>query len=70
MFLQTARTAAGRKGAVAGGFFSTHPSFDSRVANLRAEAAALPRGRDDDPAFADLKRRLSRLPPAGRAPRP
>jgi len=70
MFLQTARTAAGRKGAIAGGFFSTHPSFDSRVANLRAEAASLPRGRTDDPAFADVKRRLSRLPPAGRAPRP
>ena len=70
MFLQGARTAAGRKGAAAGGFFSTHPSFASRVANLRAEAAALPRGRADDPAFADLKRRLSRLPPPGRAPRP
>ena len=70
MFLQTARTAAGQKGAAAGGFFSTHPSFDSRVASLRSEAAALPRGRADDPAFADVKRRLSRLPPAGRAPRP
>jgi beta-barrel assembly-enhancing protease len=70
LFLQRARTAAGQKGTAAGGFFSTHPSFDSRVASLRAESASLPRGRTDDPAFAELKRRLSRLPPAGRAPRP
>jgi len=70
MFLQRARTAAGQKGAAVGGFFSTHPSFDSRVASLRAEAAALPRGRADGPAFADLRRRLAKLPPAARAPRP
>jgi beta-barrel assembly-enhancing protease len=69
LFLQTARSSAGQKASAAGGFFSTHPSFDSRVASLRSEAASLPRGRRDDPAFADLKRRLSRLPPAGRAPR-
>jgi len=69
-FLETARGTSSRGPSSVATFFSTHPSFDSRIASLRAEIGSVPRGRSDSPAFGDLKRRLARLPPAGRAPRP
>jgi predicted Zn-dependent protease len=69
MFLATAQRTGGRGPSAVSAFFSTHPSFESRIANLRADASATPHGRTDSPEFAALKRRLHRLPPAGLAPR-
>jgi predicted Zn-dependent protease len=68
-FLEGARTASHRDPSTVEVFFSTHPAIESRVASLRAETRDAPRGRQDNLAFADIKRRLGRLPPAARAPR-
>jgi predicted Zn-dependent protease len=50
-------------------FFSSHPSPQDRIAELRAEVARHPGGRRDSQGFKDIKARLHRLPPPKVMPR-
>src|SRR2546422_1061734 len=50
-------------------FFSSHPSPQDRITELRAEVARHPGGRRDSQEFKDIKARLHRLPPPKVMPR-
>ncbi len=68
-FLERARTQSRRDPSALAVFFSTHPALEARIRDLAGESSRGPHGRVTSSAFADVKRRLARLPPAGRAPR-
>ena len=68
-FLEHARAHSRRDPSAAAVFFSTHPALDTRIHELAGGPQPTSRGRVTSQAFADVKRRLARLPPAGRAPR-
>src|SRR2546426_6526851 len=62
------REAKGDPGTVEG-VFSSHPSPQDRITELRAEVARHPGGRRDSQEFKDIKARLHRLPPPKVMPR-
>jgi predicted Zn-dependent protease len=69
-FLAAARRQAARRPSSVEVFLSTHPATDERIARLREETAGMRKGRRSSARFADIRRRLGRLPPARHAPRP
>jgi predicted Zn-dependent protease len=68
-FLETLRREAGRNPSAVEVFLSTHPSPEGRVDRLRQEVGRLPRRSRTSGEFAQVQRRLARMPAAPAAPR-
>jgi predicted Zn-dependent protease len=68
-FMQVLRREQGRNPGAVEVFFSTHPSPAGRIEQLQQVVRPMPRGSRSTGRFADVKRRLARLPPARPSPR-